>query len=145
MISFAGISVSYVYGTLLTAHGSLKPLIIFAIGSVVLNVILNLFLIPQFKALGSAIASMITQLLMAGLQIIYAQKLFQFRINVGLILKFLSLIVIGMVLALVLKKTGLAWAISFVAIIFVMGLVAMISGLLKPSRLISILAAEQVD
>jgi len=48
---------SYVFGTLLTANGDLKILIGIAAFSMVLSVVLNVLLIPQFEAFGSAIAN----------------------------------------------------------------------------------------
>jgi len=48
MVSFIFISLSYIFGTLLTANGSLKQLNIISFIGVVLNLTLNLFLIPSF-------------------------------------------------------------------------------------------------
>ena len=62
MTGFIGIATTYIFGTLLTANGSIRELNYMAAGGMVLNVTLNLVLIPQFFALGSAVASMITQL-----------------------------------------------------------------------------------
>lgn len=50
MIGFTGIAMTYIFGTLLTANGSLKQLNIMAFSGMVLNVVLNLILIPQFQA-----------------------------------------------------------------------------------------------
>lgn len=61
MACFLPICSSYVFGTLLTANGSLKELNIVALSSMLLNIVLNTLLIPEYKALGAAIASLITQ------------------------------------------------------------------------------------
>ena len=44
------------FGTLLTANGSLRNLNLTAFGGMILNISLNLYLIPQFKASGAALA-----------------------------------------------------------------------------------------
>ena len=66
------ISMNYLFGTLLTANGSMKMLnITAAIGSVI-NVTVNLLLIPRMQACGSAVASFCTQFTVAILQFLLA-------------------------------------------------------------------------
>ncbi|MEA3317983.1 MAG: oligosaccharide flippase family protein [Bacteroidota bacterium] len=81
ILCFIGISTSYIFGTLLTANGSLKYLNRMAIAGVSVNIILNLILIPKYQALGSAIASLVTQTLTALIQVLLVKKIFHFRIN----------------------------------------------------------------
>lgn len=75
------ISFTYVFGTLLTANGSLKQLNIFAALSLVLNIGCNLWLIPRFAATGSAWASLTTQSFMAITQMVAAFRIFHLRIS----------------------------------------------------------------
>ncbi|KPL17124.1 MAG: hypothetical protein AMS26_02025 [Bacteroides sp. SM23_62] len=70
MVGFMAISATYIFGTLLTANGNLRELNILASSAVVLNIVLNLLLIPEYQALGAAISSMVTQVYMALLQVI---------------------------------------------------------------------------
>jgi O-antigen/teichoic acid export membrane protein len=93
IISFIPVSFTYIFGTLLTANGSLKQLNIMAIGGVFLNVILNYILIPELKAEGAAIATLITQISTALVQVILALIIFKLKVNIKLILKFLGLII----------------------------------------------------
>ena len=86
ILGFIPISVSYIFGTLLTANGNLKYLNIMAGIGVLLNLILNFFLIPELKAYGAALASLITQFFTATMQILIARKVFKFRIKYKLIL-----------------------------------------------------------
>ena len=79
--SFLAISSVYIFGTLLTANGSLKVLNMIALGGMLLNVILNLILIPRYKAVGAAISSMTTQYITAGAQIMLAHKVFKFKMR----------------------------------------------------------------
>lgn len=79
MAGFPGIAATYIFGTLLTANGSLRQLNLMAFGGMLLNIGLNFWLIPQFHALGSAFASMITQLATGCAQIVIAFKLFRLK------------------------------------------------------------------
>ena len=63
------IGLTYIFGTLLTADGRLRQLNLFAAASLVLNVAVNLLLIPRFGAVGSAWASLTAQSFMALAQV----------------------------------------------------------------------------
>jgi len=79
-VGFIGIASIFIFGTLLTANGNLKQLIIISGIGVVLNIILNFLLIPKYNYTGAAISSMLTQVLMAGIQIYLAFRIFRLRI-----------------------------------------------------------------
>jgi len=74
MVSFLGIATTYIFGTLLTANGSISQLNQMAAAGMILNIGLNLLLIPQMQALGSAWASLITQPLTALAQTLLAVR-----------------------------------------------------------------------
>lgn len=71
------IGITYIFGTLLTAGGHLRQLNIFAASTLVLNVAVNLVLIPHFGAVGSAWASLTAQSFMALAQLVLAIRLFR--------------------------------------------------------------------
>ncbi|PCJ22712.1 MAG: hypothetical protein COA97_13060 [Flavobacteriales bacterium] len=81
MLCFAAIGITYILGTLLTANGSLKVLNMMALSGMILNFVLNIILIPTFKAEGSAYASLATQVLIVLAQILVAYRVFKFNIN----------------------------------------------------------------
>jgi len=110
------ISTTYIYGTLLTANGSLKQLNIMAALAMLTNIILNLILIPQFKAFGSAMSSLITQSLTAVIQILIANRIFKFSINYKFV--FLLLIFISAItgLGFLFKFAFSNWVYGFVLI-----------------------------
>lgn len=68
------VALTYIFGTLLTANGSMKKLNITAAVGIVVNVIVNLLLIPRLQARGAAIASISTQTVVSALQFIIAMK-----------------------------------------------------------------------
>lgn len=69
------ISMNYLFGTLLTANGSMKQLNIIALVGIVINVTVNLLLIPRMMASGSAIASFCTQFTVALLQFLLSMRI----------------------------------------------------------------------
>lgn len=74
-------SMSYIFGTLLTANRNLKDLNMLAAGCMIINISLNILLIPKLLAFGSAIAALTTQFTMALAQILIVQRKFRFRVN----------------------------------------------------------------
>lgn len=79
MTSIIPICSGFVFGTLLTAHGKLDELNRIAMLAVGINIILNLTLIPDYKAQGAATAALVTQVFNATFQILIVQKIFGFK------------------------------------------------------------------
>ena len=67
-LAFVPMCFTIVFGTLLTANGSLRQLNIIALSGFLLTVILNCILVPFYGALGTAIATFTTQLTVGILQ-----------------------------------------------------------------------------
>ena len=66
------ISMTYIYGTLLTANGNLRLLNLSAVVGIAVNLLVNFLLIPKFHACGAAVASLSTQTVMALIQTVIA-------------------------------------------------------------------------
>jgi len=113
MFGFIPISVTYIYGTLLTANGNLRYLNIMAGFGMMLNLVLNYLLIPHFQAVGSAWASLLTQFFTAIIQLLLVIKIFNFRLN----LRYLSMILFFMIGVILLNLGTLTlniyWTFSF--------------------------------
>ena len=108
ILSFIPVCLTYIFGTLLTANGSLKQLNIMAIGGLILNVSLNLWLIPELKSEGAALATLVTQIATALVQVILVISIFKLKPNWRLIIKiaFLMLAVFGLNLWLEFSLLG---------------------------------------
>lgn len=81
ILGFIPISISYIFGTLLTAKGKLKQLNYIALIAVIINLSMNFMLIPVIEARGAAISCLVTQTIVCILQISLCQYLglFQFK------------------------------------------------------------------
>ncbi len=103
MIGFFGVCMFYVYGTLMTANENLKELNFIAFGGLLINVVLNFILIPEFLAFGAAITTMVTQFFAGLAQLIFVVIHFRLGMNYKMIAQFFIFFVayIGMNLVLV--------------------------------------------
>lgn len=88
------ISMTYVFGTLLTAAGKLRHLNILAAATLVINVTVNLIAIPRHGAMGSAWAAVIAQGFMALTQIVVALRLLHLHPDRGYLLKMLLFVTV---------------------------------------------------
>lgn len=113
MLSIFPIVLTYIFGSLLTANGNLKQLNIIAITGVCINVCLNLLLIPRLGAMGSAIASLVTQTFIIVVEMYIAINKFQFKIERPFIFK-ISIFTLGVILINVFSHyLPFHWGIDF--------------------------------
>ena len=97
MPGFIGIAGTYIFGTLLTANGSMKQLNTMAATFMVVNILLNLILIPHFRATGSAIASLATQLFAGITQLLLVVSIFRLKTDLKYLLQLFSFTVAAFV------------------------------------------------
>ena len=116
MVSFLGVATTYIFGTLLTANGSIRQLNWMALVGMGLNVGLNLLLIPRMQALGSAWASLATQLFTALTQTILAVIILKLTINYQIIGK-LVLFIAFVFMAGMLSKEIQNWHLGYFVMI----------------------------
>lgn len=131
MGSFVSISVTYIFGTLLTANGNLKQLNIVAACGVVINIALNCMFIPHFQAVGAAFTSLCVQFTTCVIQFFIAKKIFNLRLGTSYWLRliaFLSLITITVYLSTLLTTR---WPISFAIAAIICILLAFITKMLE--------------
>lgn len=110
---------TYVYGALLTANGNLKQLNIMALLTLAINISLNIILIPEYKAIGSAIASATAQLFSAFYQIFLVHKFFKFKINYRFILQIAGLIFVTILISFIINAFSSQWILNIVIICLV--------------------------
>lgn len=85
ILSLIPLSITYIFGTLLTANGNLKWLNRMALFGVSLNITLNIILIPKYLAFGTAISSLITQALTSLVQVYLAVRFVKLQVNKKLV------------------------------------------------------------
>lgn len=141
MVSFLGIATTYIFGTLLTANGSIRQLNWMALVGMGINVGLNLLLIPKMQALGSAWASLATQLFTALAQTILAVVILKLTINYRILGKLI--LFIGFVfLAGYASRQINSWFVGYGIMIIASTLFAFLIRLINLKALIQIIRTE---
>ena len=128
---FAGTSIGYIFGTLLTANGNLKQLVLLAAFSVILNAALNFYFIPKFKALGAGISATATQTVSALAQVVLSFIIFKFSVNRKMLLRIISYIALLTILYWFFSSFNYNWILQFaiagicaVALAFILKLIS---------------------
>ena len=104
IISFIGVSCNYIFGTLLTAKGSMKQLNILAVFGILINISLNLLLIPDKGSSGAAFASAFTQFFILAFQIALCYKIFNFKSSLLYIIQISSFSLLFIILVYTIEN-----------------------------------------
>jgi len=105
ILAFFCVALSYIFGTLITSTGKLKKMNYLFILGIALNWMLNLYLIPEYKALGAAYATLATQAVIIIGQISLAYKLTNIKIPNHTFLKIIAVLVLTVVFSYLIMRS----------------------------------------
>lgn len=132
MFGFWFLSLSYLFGSMISASGDLKAFNMMLIGGIVVNWALNLWLIPTEGAVGAAIATAFTQGAVFIGELILAIMMFKLRYTGGYILKVIVFIVVAAVIVWFIgEKLSFLWIFEFLLSGIILMLVSFLFGFLR--------------
>lgn len=131
ILTFIMSATIYIYSTLLTANGSIKKMNqIFVLG-IILNFILNYFLILEYKAYGASIATLVTQFIMAIGMILLSKKIFSIPMNILFVGKILIFLLLTIVVTYYISIQAFNWKILFLVSIGLGGILAILTKMIN--------------
>lgn len=142
MLCFIPIATSYIFGTLLTANGNMKAINLMATAGILINISLNLLLIPKYQAIGAAIASLITQFAIVLIQVILTQYIFRFTVNYKLLISLLIFFTGTIGIAFYWNIWMNNWYLDFVLMIGCIAIFALILNIINVKSIKTILKIE---
>ncbi len=111
--AFVPVSTTYIFSTLLTAHGQVAVMNRFFIAGIVLNIALNMLLIPHWQAFGAAIAAVGTQGFIAASMVGLTLHTFHWRPRAGSVLQVFGYVLfILLINLLITEKTVFLWYVK---------------------------------
>jgi O-antigen/teichoic acid export membrane protein len=132
LLSFACVGISYIYGTLLTSTKKLKKMNYVLLIGLIVNLVLNLMLIPEFKAVGAARATLITQAVVMIGQVTLAANEFALKKDVKLIGKTVLFVVISILAAsgsyVLFQKP---WIFGAIISVMMIGILSLLLGIVR--------------
>ncbi|MFM7218316.1 MAG: oligosaccharide flippase family protein [Bacteroidota bacterium] len=142
MCCFVPISATYIYGTLLTANGSLRELNLMAGTGMLLNVLMNFILIPRYQATGAAISSISTQAFTCLAQVQMVKRTFHFKVDYGFISRLLLFIVSCVLINYLAHGLSKPWLLRFSISTASCFVLAFILRLIRPKNIYRIIRYE---
>jgi O-antigen/teichoic acid export membrane protein len=109
MVSYIPLVFSSIYGTVLTAGGTLRPMLWYSGVAFAINLLLNLILIPTIGITGAAWASFSAQLVMAVFCYLKSWRNFNGALNPTSIQRFFICLSIGLVVFFILHDFQGLW------------------------------------
>jgi O-antigen/teichoic acid export membrane protein len=138
-LTFIPISSNYIFGTLLTANGSLKQLNIIAAIGVIISLSLNLILIPKLQAEGSAIAALSTQTFTAITQFVLSIYIFKIKFSLRKIFSILLFFIGFFTTAFFIHRWQFNWILQFSSTLTVGAILAFALRLINIKTLVRLL------
>jgi O-antigen/teichoic acid export membrane protein len=115
MLTLVPAGVIYIYSTMITAAGKLRLLGMITLSGMLLNIALNLILIPLQGAAGAAYSAMATQTMVALSCMVAVRKTMTSVAGTGRILSYLLMIILTLAAGWLLRLTGLPWLTAAIA------------------------------
>lgn len=141
-VSFVGICMTYVFGTLLTAAGEMRLLNRIAIVAVLVSVILNLWFAAKYGAVASAKISIVVFLFTAGCHTYFSFKHFGLRLRWMYLGRGIMAFTIVILLVLGIQNIGIQW-LAELSLIIILAILTLIVFRLIPIAEISRLAKSE--
>lgn len=139
MLSAPLITIYYIFSTVLTAKNQLKTLNSIASVGLVLNIVLNLYMIPNYQALGAAIATLITLLVTGFSYSLFALKKVENGFSSKQTLKIICLTAMLCLTGLGLQYVSINWMLSFIAFVSLGSIYTFSLRLISLKRLLELL------
>ncbi len=134
MFGFIPLAFGNIFGVLMMANNQIRTLNQIFLSALVLNVLLNLWLIPMHKAVGASIATAITQFVVIAAEIILFSRQYKWRLKAP---SRLALYVFGsMIMAYALSLLDYFWPINMILIAFALCMWVFLSKMLSIRSLV---------
>ena len=134
MLALIPVSLTYIFSTVLTAAGRFRLLGLITMGGMVLNIVLNLVLIPGYHAAGAAFTALVTQVAVAIACVLAAEKTMFRTVNFKSVMLYLLMLVLTFAAGRLFRLTGMPW-MAAAALQFITGLaVALIFRMIEPLK-----------
>lgn len=139
IFSFIPMCTMYIFGTLLTANGNLKILNIAVAIALLINITLNLFLIPIYGAYGAAIAAIITHSVVAISCFIYSRKVLNLNISLLTIGQYLFFAIVFSLILYFIRQAEIKLVIAAIISGFAGISLMFISGILNYRAIVQLI------
>jgi len=134
MLALLPVGVVYIFSTMLTAAGRLKLLGAITLGAMMVNIVLNLILIPSFSAAGAACTAFCTQILVALACMIAVEKTMVRMITFRRVLLYILMLLLTFAVGRLMKLLEVPWIVAAAAELITGMVLALVFRMIEPLK-----------
>lgn len=134
MLALLPVGVVYIFSTMLTAAGRLKLLGAITLGAMMVNIVLNLILIPSFSAAGAACTAFCTQILVALACMIAVEKTMVRMITFRRVLLYILMLLLTFAVGRLMKLFEVPWIVAAAAELITGMVLALVFRMIEPLK-----------
>ena len=134
MLALLPVGVVYIFSTMLTAAGRLKLLGAITLGAMMVNIVLNLILIPSFSAAGAACTAFCTQILVALACMIAVEKTMVRMITLRRVLLYILMLLLTFAVGRLMKLLEVPWIVAAAAELITGMVLALVFRMIEPLK-----------
>lgn len=143
MVSFIFATISSIFNSLIMASGQVFHLNTYLGMTCIINIVLNLFLIPKFGAMGAAVASCMTQGILLLFGLVASKKIMNIFLPYRTVMSSILFVIFSMTFAWIVKKfVPFHWAINIFITCTVVGVVASLVHLINKNEIRSLFSTN---
>lgn len=135
MCALPGSAAVFIYGTLLSVSGHLKQLNYLTASAAAFNVLVNIWAVPRFGALGAACTAAATHGLIGLVEFGLCVKLFRFTNVLSTVVRLAGFIIGALIVFYVCRFTGMHWIVGLCVGVFISLSLAALAGALHVQQL----------
>lgn len=134
MLALLPVGGVYIFSTMLTAAGRLKLLGAITMGAMMVNIVLNLILIPSFSAAGAACTAFCTQILVALACMIAVEKTMVRMITFRRVLLYILMLLLTFAVGRFMKLLEVPWIVAAAAELITGMVLALVFRMVEPLK-----------
>ncbi len=143
MLTLVPVGVTFIFSTMLTAAGLMKRLGFITLAAMVVNVVMNILLIPEYHGAGAALSALVTQLLVAAACVITVRKsMFSMVVPVKALL-FLAMLVVTFAAGQLMRHLGVPWGLSAALQLIAGFICALLFRMIEPLQSLKLILAKR--
>jgi len=134
MLALLPVGVVYIFSTMLTAAGRLKLLGAITLGAMMVNIVLNLILIPSFSAAGAACTAFCTQMTVALACTIAVEKTMVRMITFRRVFLYILMLLLTFAVGRFMKLLEVPWIVAAAAELITGMVLALVFRMIEPLK-----------
>jgi O-antigen/teichoic acid export membrane protein len=143
MLTLVPVGAVFIFSTMLTAAGRLKMLGLITLAGMVVNILMNLILIPSFSATGAAFTAFCTQIVVAAACVIAVGRTMTKMVVINRLLLYLLMLLLTYAAGRLMMMLEVPWIIAAAAELIAGFVLALFFRMVEPLKNLKLIVAKR--